>query len=136
MQTPGIASSNHIEDTTPVGGISELVSATNWHVGTFDSITIIPIRAHQVSTSTSSAAKSMKELEYILATYPPEQVIDRIEELNPIWKHDLLPWKIAKPGEKIPWQAVYIIKHQTTTPEALAWAEKRLAELKAAGDVP
>jgi hypothetical protein len=76
-----------------------------------------------------------EELEQILATYPPEQVIDRIEELNPDWKHDLLPWKIAKPGEKIPWQAVYILKRQPVTPAAIAWAEKRLAQLKASGDV-
>jgi hypothetical protein len=82
------------------------------------------------------AEKVNEELEHILATYPPEQVIERIEELNPSWKHDLLPWKVAKPGEKIPWQAVYILKHQPATPEAIAWAEKRLAELKAAGDVP
>ncbi len=82
------------------------------------------------------AEKINEELEHILATYPPEQVIARIEELNPAWKHDLLPWKVARPGETIPWQAVYIIKRQPTTPEAIAWAEKRLAELKAAGDVP
>jgi len=76
------------------------------------------------------------ELEHILETYPPEQVIEQIEALDPDWKHDLLPWKIAQPGEKIPWQAVYVLKHQPITPQAIAWAEKRLAELKAAGDVP
>jgi hypothetical protein len=77
-----------------------------------------------------------EELEHILATYPPEQVIDRIEELNPRWKWDLLPWQVAEPGEKIPWQAVYSLKRQPATPAAIAWAEKRLAELKASGDVP
>ncbi len=77
-----------------------------------------------------------KELNHILATVPPEKVIAHIEELDPDWKHDLLPWKLARPGEEIPWQAVYIIKDQPVQPEAIAWAEARLAELKAAGDVP
>jgi hypothetical protein len=80
--------------------------------------------------------KVNEQLERIVATIPPEQVIDRIEELNPNWKHDLLPRKVAKPGEKIPWQAVYILKHRPATPDAIAWDEKRLTELKAAGDVP
>jgi hypothetical protein len=75
-----------------------------------------------------------EELQHILETYPPEQVIARIEELNPDWKHDLLPWQVARPGEEIPWYAVYSLKRQSATPAALAWAKKRLAELKAGGD--
>jgi hypothetical protein len=81
------------------------------------------------------AFRANEELEHILETYPPEQVIARIEELNPDWKHDLRPWQVARPGEKIPWQAVYGLKRQPATPAAIAWAEKRLAELKASGDV-
>ena len=80
------------------------------------------------------AFRADQELEHILSTYPPEQVIARIEELDPDWKHDLLPWQLARPGEKIPWQAVYGLKRQPATPEAIAWAKKRLAELKARGD--
>lgn len=75
-------------------------------------------------------------LEHILETYPANEVIAQIEALDPDWKYDLLPWQIAKPGEEIPWQAVYILKPVTSDhTAALAWAEKRLAELKARGDV-
>jgi hypothetical protein len=76
------------------------------------------------------------ELEDILATTAPEQVIARIETLNPDWKYDLLPWQITREGEPIPWQAVYILKQQGENDTAIAWAEQRLAELKASGDVP
>jgi hypothetical protein len=76
------------------------------------------------------------ELEDILATTPPEQVIARIEALDPEWKYELLPWQIAREGEPIPWQAVYILKPQGENAAAIAWAEQRLAELKASGDVP
>jgi hypothetical protein len=77
-----------------------------------------------------------EELERILETYPAEEVIARIEALDPEWKYDLLPWQIAEPGEAIPWQAVYILKPVTSDhAAAVAWAEKRLAELKASGDV-
>ena len=77
------------------------------------------------------------ELDHILATVAPEKVIAYIEQLNPAWKNDLPPWKLVRPGEKIPWQAVYGIKPQPAlTPVALAWAERRIAELRANGDVP
>lgn len=76
-----------------------------------------------------------EELERILETYPAEEVIAQIEALNPDWKHELLPWKIAEPGEEIPWQAVYILKPMKEGDAGIAWAKKRLAELKASGDV-
>jgi hypothetical protein len=82
------------------------------------------------------AFRMNEELEHILATTPPEKVIERIEELDPDWKHDLLPWQIARPGEKIPPEAVYGLKRKSATPAAMEWAKKRLAELRAAGDVP
>jgi hypothetical protein len=78
-----------------------------------------------------------EELQDILANYPAEEVIARIEALNPDWKYDLLPWKLAQPGEEIPWQAVYILESlEQANTEATNWAEQRLAELKASGDVP
>lgn len=77
-----------------------------------------------------------EELEHILESYPAEEVIRQIELLDPEWKNDLLPWKLAQSGEPIPWQAVYILKPPVSNnAAALAWAEKRLAELKASGDV-
>jgi hypothetical protein len=76
-----------------------------------------------------------QELEHILATVPERDVIATIERLNPEWKHDLLPWQLAKPGEEIPWQAVYMLKQQPASTAGLKWAEERLAELRAQGDV-
>ena len=50
-----------------------------------------------------------QELLDILATTPREGVIAKIEALDPPWKKDLLPWQVVQPGEKIPWQAVYVL---------------------------
>jgi len=65
---------------------------------------------------------------------PPEEVIAKIEALNPPWKKDLLPWQVAQPGEKIPWQAVYGLIKQPVTPEAMEWARRKLVELGLAED--
>lgn len=43
----GIATSNHREDTAELGGFADLQFDANWHVGTFASITIIPIFINQ-----------------------------------------------------------------------------------------
>jgi hypothetical protein len=88
-----------------------------------------------VSESGDTMERVYQELEYILESYPAEEVIAQIEARNPDWKHDLLPWKIAQPGEAIPWQAVYILKPMKEGEASIAWAKKRLAELKASGDV-
>ena len=47
-------------------------------------------------------AQLPKELLEILATTPPEEVIAKIEALDPLWKAELLPWRITQPGEPIP----------------------------------
>ncbi len=75
-----------------------------------------------------------EELRQILATTPPEEVIAKIEALDPPWKNDLLPWQIAQPGQKIPWQAVYVLIEQPVTPEDVEWARRKLVELSLAED--
>ncbi len=74
------------------------------------------------------------ELREILETTPPEEVIAKIEALDPPWKKDLLPWQIVQPGQKIPWQAVYILIEQPITPKDMAWAQRKLVELGLAED--
>ncbi len=78
--------------------------------------------------------QAIKELNEILATYPPEEVIARIEELDPAWKYDLLPWQIAQPGEKIPWQAVYSLIEQPVTEADIEWARHKIDELSLTED--
>lgn len=73
--------------------------------------------------------KIPQELLDILATTPREEVIAKIEELDPPWKKDLVPWQIAKPGEKIPWQAVYVLWKVPATPAVHEWARKKLVKL-------
>ena len=75
------------------------------------------------------------ELREILETTPPEEVIARIEALNPPWKHELLPWQIVQPGEEIPWQAVYSLIEQPITEADIAWARRKLVELGLVEDV-
>lgn len=75
-----------------------------------------------------------QELLDILATTPPEDVIAKIEALDPPWKKDLLPWQVAQPGEPIPWQAVYGLLKQPLTPEVMEWARRKLVELGLAED--
>jgi hypothetical protein len=74
------------------------------------------------------------ELRDILATTPPEEVIAKIEALNPPWKEDLLPWRVVQPGQKIPWQAVYMLIEQPVTPAAVEWARRKTIELGLAED--
>jgi hypothetical protein len=74
------------------------------------------------------------ELREILETTPPEEVIAKIEALDPPWKMDLLPWRIAKPGEKIPWQAVYSLIEQPITPANIEWAQRKIIDLGLAED--
>jgi hypothetical protein len=70
-----------------------------------------------------------QELLDILATTPPEEVIAKIEELNPPWKNELLPWQVAQPGEKIPWQAVYTLIEQPVTATDIERAQDKLVKL-------
>jgi hypothetical protein len=70
-----------------------------------------------------------QELRDILETTPPEEVIAKIEELNPPWKKDLLPWRIVQPGQTIPWQAVYVLVKQPMTPAVEEWARRKLIKL-------
>ena len=74
------------------------------------------------------------ELLEILATTPAEEVIAKIEALDPPWKMDLRPWRIAKPGEAIPWHAVYGLLEQPLTQKDVAWAERKIVELGLAED--
>jgi hypothetical protein len=74
------------------------------------------------------------ELREILETTPPEEVIAKIEALDPPWKMDLLPWRIAKPGEKIPWQAGYSLIEQPITPANIEWAQRKIIDLGLAED--
>lgn len=74
------------------------------------------------------------ELLQILATTPPEEVIAKIEALDPPWKADLLPWQVTPPGEPIPWQAVYTLIEQPITPADVAWAQRKIIELGLAED--
>jgi hypothetical protein len=69
------------------------------------------------------------ELRQILETTPPEEVIAKIEALDPPWKHDFLPWQSAQPGEEIPWYAVYSLTQKPLTDESIKWAYTRLCEL-------
>jgi hypothetical protein len=78
--------------------------------------------------------KLPQELIDILATTPPEEVIAKIEVLDPPWKHDLLPWQVVQEGEEIPWQAVYTLIEQPVTPEAVEWARRKTLELGLAED--
>jgi hypothetical protein len=75
-----------------------------------------------------------QELLDILATTPPEEVIAKIEELNPPWKNELLPWQVAQPGEKIPWQAVYTLIEQPVTAADIERAQDKLVKLGLAED--
>lgn len=68
------------------------------------------------------------ELLQILATTPSEEVIAKIEALNPPWKYELLPWQIARPGEKIPWQAVYALFEQPLPCEELERLHSQFVE--------
>ena len=75
-----------------------------------------------------------EELREILATTPPEEVIAKIEALDPPWKKDLLPWRVVQPGQEIPWQAVYSLIEQPITPEDIEWARRKIIELGLAED--
>ncbi len=70
-----------------------------------------------------------QELRDILETTPPEEVIAKIEALNPPWKKDLLPWRVVQPGQSIPWQAVYVLVKQPMTPAVEEWARRKLIKL-------
>jgi hypothetical protein len=75
-------------------------------------------------------SKNMPQaLRDILATTPKEEVIAKIEALNPPWKKDLLPWQIVQPGDSIPWQAVYVLWQEPATPEVHEWARQKLVKL-------
>ena len=74
------------------------------------------------------------ELRKILETTPPEEVIAKIEALDPPWKMDLLPWQIVQPGQEIPWQAVYILIEQPITEKDMEWARRKIVELGLAED--
>ena len=76
-----------------------------------------------------------KELQEILATTPPEEIIAKIEALDPLWKMDLLPWQVTPPGVKIPWQAVYMLIEQPITPADIEWAQRKIIELGLAEDI-
>lgn len=75
-----------------------------------------------------------EELREILETTPPEEVIAKIEALDPPWKKDLLPWQIVQPGQEIPWQAVYILIEQPITEKDMEWARRKVIELGLAED--
>jgi hypothetical protein len=70
-----------------------------------------------------------QELLDILKTTPLKDVIAKIEELNPPWKKDLLPWRVVQPGQTIPWQAVYGLWKVPATPEVHEWARRKLVKL-------
>lgn len=70
-----------------------------------------------------------QELLDILETTPLNEVIAKIEELNPPWKKDLLPWRIVQPGQTVPWQAVYVLIKQPMTPAVEEWARRKLVKL-------
>jgi len=70
-----------------------------------------------------------QELLDILVTTPLEDVIAKIEELNPPWKNDLIPWQVVQPGEKIPWQAVYGLMKDALTQDDIEWAKRELIKL-------
>lgn len=70
-----------------------------------------------------------QELHDILETTPPEEVIAKIEALNPPWKKDLLPWRVVQNGQTIPWQAVYVLIKQPMTPAVEEWARRKLIKL-------
>jgi hypothetical protein len=74
------------------------------------------------------------ELRDILATTPAEEVIAKIEALDPPWKWELLPWQVTPPGEKIPWQAVYTLIEQPITPADIEWSQRKIVELGLAED--
>jgi hypothetical protein len=74
------------------------------------------------------------ELREILETTPAREVIAKIEALNPPWKWELLPWRIAKPGEEIPWHAVYGLIDQEITEADMDWARRKIVELGLAED--
>jgi hypothetical protein len=74
------------------------------------------------------------DLREILETTPPEEVIAKIEALDPPWKKDLLPWQVTPPGVKIPWQAVYTLIEQPITPSDIEWAQRKMIELGLAED--
>ncbi len=73
-------------------------------------------------------------LQEILDTTPPEEVIAKIEALDPPWKHELLPWQVTPPGVKIPWQAVYTLIEQPITSADIEWARRKIIELGLAED--
>ncbi len=75
-----------------------------------------------------------EELRQLLESTPPEEVIAKIEALDPPWKHDLLPWQVAQPGKQIPWQAVYSLIEQPVTEDDIAWARRKVIELGLAED--
>ena len=69
------------------------------------------------------------ELLVILETVAVEDVIATIEALHPDWMHSLLPWRIAQPGERIPWQAVFCLFDYKPTAGDMAWAQRKIIEL-------
>jgi hypothetical protein len=53
-------------------------------------------------------------------------VIAKIEALDPPWKKHLLPWQMVRPGEAIPWQAVYMLWQEPLTPEDYGFLKPHL----------
>lgn len=66
----------------------------------YDSVEAYLVSLADADIKTHGSAK--ETLDRILATYPDDEVIAQIEAPDPPWKHDLLPWRIARPGEPIP----------------------------------
>lgn len=49
------------------------------------------------------------------------------------WTHTLRPWLDAEDGEEIPFYTVFILRDVPVSQSDLAWGQKRLTELRAAG---
>lgn len=51
------------------------------------------------------------------------------------WTHTLIPWLEAEDFEVIPFNTIFTFRRRPISRAALQWAEQRLKELKASGDV-
>jgi uncharacterized phage-associated protein len=69
-----------------------------------------------------------------------DDVIDALKSLNATqlsdWTHAMAPWLSAKENETIPYYTVFTMLETPKDRAGMEWAEKRLEERKASGDVP
>jgi len=75
---------------------------------------------------------SKDELDLVDETLKENEAVSGSELSS--WTHTLRPWLDAEDGEVIPYYTVFILRDVPVSKSDLAWGQKRLTELRAAGN--